>query len=99
MHGPTAFGTGRELVAQADVGEGSAHHDFMITAASAVGVEFVRLHAVGDQVFSGGRIDGDGPGGRDMVSGNAVAEDGQNAGTVNVREGGGIFGHVFEIGR
>ena len=41
-----AFGAGRELVAQADVGEGAAHHDFVVAAARAVGVEVGGLDAV-----------------------------------------------------
>ncbi len=41
-----AFGAGRELVAQAHVGERAAHHDFVIAAARAVGVEVRGLHAM-----------------------------------------------------
>ena len=40
--GDAALGAGRELVAQAHVGEGAAHHDFVIAAARAVGVEVGR---------------------------------------------------------
>ena len=54
MERPTAFGAGRELVAQADIGKGAAHHHFMIAATSAIGIEFVGLHSMGDEVFSGG---------------------------------------------
>ena len=41
--GVRAFALGHELVAQADVGEGAAHHDFVVAAARAVGVEVHRL--------------------------------------------------------
>ena len=50
---PTAFGARRQLIAEADVGECSAHHHFMVAAACAVRVEVVRLHAVLDQIFPG----------------------------------------------
>src|ERR1035438_1667649 len=41
-----AFGAGRELVAQAHIGESAADHDFMIAAARAVAVEVRRLDTV-----------------------------------------------------
>src|ERR1700742_3093246 len=49
--GDAAFGSGSELVAQANVGEGSTDHDFMIAAARAVGVEVGWLDAVLGQVL------------------------------------------------
>ena len=54
MERPAAFGAGGELIAQADVGKGAAHHYFMIAAAGAIGVKFVRFHAMRDEIFSGG---------------------------------------------
>jgi hypothetical protein len=51
-----AFGAGRELVAQAHVGEGAAHHDFVVAAARAVAVEVGGLDAVLGEVFSGGPL-------------------------------------------
>ena len=57
---PAALGAGRELVAQADVGERAAHHHLVVAAARAVGVEVRGLDAVRDQVLPGravGRID------------------------------------------
>ncbi len=48
------FRAGRELIAQADVGECAAHHDFVIAAARAVGVEVVGLNAVDDKYFPAG---------------------------------------------
>ena len=49
---PAAFGAGRQLVAQADVGERAAHHHLVVAAARAVGVEVARLDAVRDQVLA-----------------------------------------------
>src|SRR2546422_6430805 len=45
---PTAFRAGSELIAQANVAERAAQHDFVIAAAGAVGVELVGLDAVGE---------------------------------------------------
>src|SRR5258707_15116157 len=95
MERPTAFRAGGELVAQADVGEGAAHHHFVIAPARAVRIEFVRLYAFGDEIFSGGRIDGDRAGGRDMVGGDAVAEDGQDAGAADIGGRAGGLGRIF----
>ena len=54
MNGPAAFGAGGKLVAETNVGESAAHHDFVIAATSAVGVELMGLDAMGDEVFAGG---------------------------------------------
>src|SRR5262249_46078859 len=59
IRGPAAFGAGSELIFQTNVGKGSAHHYFMIAAASAVGVEVVWFYAIRDEVFSRGRIHSD----------------------------------------
>src|SRR5688572_26603220 len=53
---PSALGAGRELVAQPRVGEGAAHHDLMVPAARAVGVEVRRLDPLLDQVPPSGAI-------------------------------------------
>ena len=50
LDGEAALGPGRELVAQADVGERAAHHHLVVAAPRAVGVEVALLHAVLDQV-------------------------------------------------
>ena len=54
MDGPAALGAGRELIAQANIGERAAHHHFVIAATRAIGIEILRLDAVRDQIFSGG---------------------------------------------
>ncbi len=94
-----AFGAGRELVAQAHVGEGAAHHDFVIAAARAVGVEVGRLDAVLGEVFSGGAVGLDGAGGRDVVGGDGVAEHGEHARAGDVGDGRGRCGHAVEVRR
>jgi hypothetical protein len=94
-----AFGAGRELVAQAHVGEGAAHHDFVIAAARAVAVEVGRLDAVLGKIFSGRAVGLDGAGGRDVVGGDRVAQHGQHARAENVLTGAGVFGHAVEVRR
>ena len=39
MLGDATFNTWNHLVLDADVGEGAAHHDFMVATTRAVGVE------------------------------------------------------------
>ena len=62
MDGDASLGAGCELVAQANVGKGSAHHDVVISTARAVGVEVGRDDPLALQVFSGGTFCSDGPG-------------------------------------
>src|SRR5580704_3194383 len=87
-----------EFVAKSDVGEGTADHDFVIAAARAVGVEVGGLNAVFLQIFSGGAIFLDRAGGGDVVGGDAVAEDGEDARVFDVRDGRGFQAHVIEVG-
>ena len=47
--GEAALGARRQAVADADVGEGAAHHHLVVAAARAVGVEVLRPHAVREQ--------------------------------------------------
>jgi hypothetical protein len=79
-----------QFVAQADVGESAADHDFVIAAARAVGVEVGGLDAVLLQIFSGGAVFLDRAGGRDVVGGNAVAQHRQHAGRANSSTGEGL---------
>ena len=48
--GPAALGTGRQLVANADVGERAAMHDSVVAASRTVAVEVAGVDAVFDQV-------------------------------------------------
>ena len=99
MDGPTAFGTGREQIAQANIGERAAHHHFVIAAARAIGIEILRLHSVRDQIFSGGRIRGNGAGGRNVVGGDAIAQHRQRAQAMQILQRGGLQRHIFKIWR
>src|ERR1700722_17666642 len=95
--GVSAFDVDK-LVAKADVGEGAANHDFVIAAARAVGVEVGGFNAVFLQIFSRGAIFLDGAGGGDVVGGDAVAEDGEDARVFDVLDGRGFQAHAIEVG-
>ncbi len=99
MLGDAAFDFRRDLVADADIGEGAAHHDFVIAAAGAVAVEFRHRHATVDQVFTGGRSGLERTGGRDVIGGDRVAEDAEHAGFDDVGDAIRRHGHALEIGR
>src|SRR5918999_4388550 len=51
--GEPALGARCQQVPQPDVGEGAAHHDLVVPASRAVGVEVALLHPVLDQVLPG----------------------------------------------
>jgi len=48
-----AFYPVEHLILDADIGEGAAHHDLMIAAARAIGVELVRADLALGKIFSG----------------------------------------------
>ena len=79
MRGPAALGSRRHLVAQADIGEGPAHHHFMIAAPRAVGIEIARLHAQRHQVCARGAVLGDIAGRRNVIGGDGIAQHRQHA--------------------
>ena len=74
-----AFLAAQHLVANTDVGEGAAHHHFVVAAPRTVGVEVPRLHALLAQVAPGRAVGLDVAGWRDMVGGHRVAQQGQDA--------------------
>ena len=52
---PAAIGPGRKhQVFDAHIGKGAAHHDFVVAAARAVGVEVFFLHTMRQQPLAGG---------------------------------------------
>jgi hypothetical protein len=97
--GHPALDLRRDLVADADVGEGAAHHDFVVAPARAVAVEVQRVDAVLGQIGAGGRGLLDGPGGADVVGGDGVAEDPQHARLDDVLDRGRLHRQALEIGR
>ena len=71
-----AFFAWHETIAQADIAEGATHHDFVIAAPSAVGVEVAFLYTVLEQVFTGRAGGSEIACRRDVVSGDRVVQHG-----------------------
>src|SRR5205823_12578341 len=94
-----ALGTGHHFVAQPNVRERAAHHDLMIAAASAIGIEILSLNAVSDQPFTGRTRDGNVAGGRDVVGRDRVAEQTECARASNRANARRLRAHVVEIRR
>ena len=99
MHREAALDAGHHLILEADIGEGAAHHHFVIAAPRAVLVEVERLDLVIDQVFAGGRIHLDGAGRRDVVGGDGVEEQPEHARVDDVRRRLRPLRHAGEVGR
>ena len=97
--GHAALGTGSQLVAEANVGEGAPDHDLVIAPTGAVLVEIGRLHAAVDQPSPGGAVAADVPGRGDVVGGDAVAQLGQHPGPSNVRQRKRRHAHAVEVRR
>ena len=74
-----AFGAAHHLVPDADIGEGAAHHHFVIAAARAVGIEIRDRDAVFEQVTARRAVLLDRAGRRDVVGGDGIAEQRQDA--------------------
>ena len=99
MNGDTAFGAWYQLVAQADVGEGAAHHDFVISAPCAILIKINLLHTLAQKIFTCWRVFADRTGGLDMVRRHRITQQCQHAGTANIGDGTRLGGHAFEVGR
>ena len=87
MKPPSERARAAEQVAQADVGEGAAHHDLVVAAPRAVGVEVRGLDAVLLEVASGRAVALDRPGRGDVVGGDRVAEQREHARAGDVGDG------------
>ena len=72
--GHAALDAGEHLVADADVGEGAAHHHLVIAAARAIAVIFGARDLVLAEVGAGRAVGLDRAGGRDVVGGDRIAE-------------------------
>src|SRR6266566_351929 len=72
---------------------------YFMAAPRAVRVEVHRLHTVLHQIFTGRRILLDGTGRTDVIGGDGVAEDPQNASLGNIGDRRRLEPHAFEIGR
>ena len=93
------IGLGAELVPQADVGEGAADHHLVVAAARPVGVEVAARHAVLLQVRPRRRVGLDRARRADVVGGHRVAEQGEDAGALDVADRLGVGRHALEVRR
>ena len=98
MLGHATFDTRHHQVLEPDVGEGTAHHHFVIATARAVGIEVDRLHAVGDKVLTCRAVLFDIAGRRDVIGGDRIAKLGQCARIHQRLNGTGGARHVDEVG-
>src|SRR5690606_5480659 len=96
--GDAALDVGGDAVADADVGEGAAHHDFVVAAAGAVAVEVQGVDAVVGQVLTGRRGLLDRTGRRGVVGGDRVVQDAQVARCDEVADRGRAHPQALEVG-
>ena len=88
-----------QLVAQPDVGEGSADHHLVVAAPRSVGVEVLLFDAVGLQVLRRRCALLDAARRRDVVCGDRIAKQGQHSGALDVGDGLRLGGHAVEVRR
>ena len=86
----------QQLVAQTDVGERAAHHHLVVAAPGAERIEVPRLDVLGVEVLGGRAVALDRAGRRDVVGGDAVAEQRQHAGLGDVGQRLGLDRQVVE---
>ena len=77
MAGPAAF-AGDHLVAEAYIGKGAAHHDFVVAAAGSIGVEVLWRDAALGEIFCGGGFLGDVASGGNVVGGDEISKQGED---------------------
>ena len=99
VHRHPAFDPRHHLVLDADVGEGAAHHHFVVAAARAVLVEVDRLDLMVNQILAGGRLLFDRACRRDVVGGDRIEEQAEDATVDDVGDRRRIASHAGEIGR
>ena len=75
IEGVSAFDAGNHQVLDADVREGAAGHDAVVSAARAVAVEIIRGHAVLKEEFPGRTGLLDGTRRADVIGGDRIAKD------------------------
>ena len=97
--GEAALDVVEHAVADADVGEGAAHHHFMVAAARAVAVELAAADLMVEQIAAGRAVGLDRAGRRDVVGGDRIAEHRQRPGAVDVARRDGVHRHAGEVGR
>ena len=87
VDGPPAFGARREFVSDANVGEGSAHHHFVVATPAAKGIEIALFDALLLQPASCRTALQDGSRRRNVVGGDRITELEQDASAVDGGDG------------
>ena len=98
MHRVAALLVLQEEVPQADIPEGAAHHHLVVAAPGAEGVEADRGDPLALQVAAGGLVARNRTRRRDVVGGDRVAEERQDAGAAHVLKRGRLAAHALEEG-
>ena len=99
VDGVAAFFAAEHQVLDADVGEGAAHHHVVVAAARAVGVEVGGRHAARLQELAGGRTGLDVAGRGNVVGGDRIAEQAEQARADDVLDRTDRHRHAVEVGR
>ena len=99
MAGPTTLCPRGETITQADIGKCAAHHDFVVTAARAIGVEVGLFDPVRLEVCGCRTVFGDATCRGDMVGRDRIAEQGEYSCTLDVADRRGFLRHAFEVRR
>ncbi len=86
------------VVADADIGEGAAHHHFVVATTCAVLVEVGNADTMLGEISTGRRCRLDRTGRRNMVGGDLVAEETENARALDVLETRARLAHAHEVG-
>ena len=98
MPGPATLGAGCELVAQPNVGEGAAHHHFVVAATRTIGIEVDRLDTLRTQVICRRTVRRDAAGRRDVIGGHGIAKQGQHASATDAADRLRIERHARKVG-
>ena len=99
MQRHTPLGAGHQKIAQADVGEGAAHHHFVVAAPRTILIEIRWLHALLHEVFSRRAATRDVAGRRDVIRGHRITEQCQHASRADRGDRGRLHAHALEVGR
>ena len=94
-----AFDSGDHFVLDADVGKGAAHHNVMMTTPRAIAVEIRLRDLMFHQPFASRRVRFDATRGRNMVGGDAIAQNRQRFRVDNVADRCRCHAHAVKIGR
>ena len=74
IKGVATFGPRRHLVANANVGKGTSHHDFVVASATAEGIEIASLDVALNQPLTRWPAGGEGTCRRNVVGGDGITE-------------------------